>query len=43
MTRQQLTGKEGCDAEEWIFKNQSYLLVELPSLKDLCRGHMGGL
>lgn len=41
MTRQQLTGKEGCDAEEWIFRNKSNLLVKLPSLKDLCRGHKG--
>lgn len=42
-TRQQLTGKKGCDAKEWIFRSRSNLLVKLPRLKDLRGGSMGHL
>lgn len=43
ITRQQLTGKEGCDAKEWNFRSKSHLVVKLPRLKDLCVGNMGHL
>lgn len=42
-TGEQLTGKEVCDAKEWIFRSKNHLLVKLPTLKDLCRGNMGHL
>lgn len=42
-TRQQLTGKKGCDTKEWIFRSKSNLLVKLPRLKDLHGGNMGHL